>query len=178
LQRTFLFPPAFLQLYLKNSYQWILWSAHTFDYLIGPKMEYILVTVLLAVGIVTATALFSRVLHIIPNPLRFQIFLAYVGLTLFVSAIYSAFALCIFTLLGRHDLAQHTTSRLWWYITAPVVGIKLEVENGEELKLWGGKSPRGSAIFLVNHQSELDVLLVSPVGIPFRFAHADCIELT
>ena len=140
-------------------------------------MEYALVTVLFAVGIITATALFSRVLHIIPNPLRFQVFLAYVGLTLFVSAIYSAFALCIFTLLGRHDLAQHTTSRLWWYITAPVVGIRLEVENGEGLKLWGGKSPRGPAVFLINHQSELDVLLVSPVGIPPHSSHGDCRKL-
>jgi 1-acyl-sn-glycerol-3-phosphate acyltransferase len=143
------------------SYQCILLSAHTFDF-IAP-MEYALVTVLSAIGLVTTTALFSRVLYIIPNPLRFQVFLAYIGLTLFVSLIYSAFALCIFTLLGRHDLAQHTTSRLWWYITAPVVGIKLEVENGEELKLWGGKSPRGPAIFLSNHQSELDVLLASAV---------------
>ena len=101
--------------------------------------------------------------------MRFNLFLAYVGVTLFVSAIYSAFALCLFTLLGRHDLAQHTTSRLWWYITAPVVGIKLKIEDEETLKEWGGKSPKGPCVFVINHQSEIDVLIASRVRHTLKF---------
>lgn len=137
--------------------------------LIKVKMEIVLTTVLLALGIALFPLLFSRVLLKFPNPLRFNLFLAYVGLTLFVSAIYSAFALCIFTLLGRHDLAQHTTSRFWWYITAPVVDIKLKIENEEILLGWGGKSPKGPCVFVINHQSEIDVLIASRVRSPFVF---------
>ena len=80
-----------------------------------------------------------------------------------MSAAYSAFALCIFTLLGRHDLAQYTTSRLWWYITAPVVGLELKIENEEKLRGWGGKSTDGPCVFVTNHQSEIDVLIAARV---------------
>jgi hypothetical protein len=126
-------------------------------------MALILTVLLLGAGAAFFPVLFSRLLLNFPNPMRFNLFLAYVGLTIFVSCIYSAFALCIFTLLGRHDLAQHTTSRLWWYITAPVTGIKLEIEDEEKLKGWGGKSTKGPCVFVINHQSEIDVLLASRV---------------
>ncbi|CZR56179.1 uncharacterized protein PAC_06067 [Phialocephala subalpina] len=129
-------------------------------------MELILTALLFAVGTAIFCLIFSSILHKFPNPLRFNLFLAYVGLALFISAIYSAFALCIFTLFGRHDLAQHTTSRLWWYITAPVVGIKLEIEGEEKLRGWGGKSPKGPAVFSINHQSEIDVLIASRLWQP------------
>ncbi|KAF8855802.1 acyltransferase-domain-containing protein [Acephala macrosclerotiorum] len=129
-------------------------------------MEIVLTALLFAVGIVLFSLIFSRVLLKFPNPLRFNLFLAYVGVTIFLSAIYSSVALCIFTLLGRHDLAQHTTSRLWWHITAPLVGIKLEIEGEEKLRGWGGTSSQGPAVFVINHQSEIDVLIASRLWQP------------
>jgi hypothetical protein len=126
-------------------------------------MEFILTALLLGVGVALFPFFFSHLLFKFPNPLRFNLFLAYTGLTIFVAAIYSAFALTIFTLLGRHDLAQHTTSRLWWYITAPVPGIELQIEGEEKLLGWGGKSPKGSCVFVVNHQSEIDILVLARV---------------
>ena len=44
-----------------------------------------------------------------------------------------------------------------------MVGIKLEVEGEEKLKGWGGKSAKGPCVFVINHQSEIDVLIASRV---------------
>ena len=126
----------------------------------------------LVIGFGVLLLVISRSLHLFPNPLRFYLFLGYVGATLVLSTIWSAFALSIFTLFGRHDLAQHTTSRLWWYITAPLVGIRLEIEGEETLIGWGGEhGHKGPCVFVINHQSEIDVLIASRVCHQQDFVH-------
>lgn len=93
---------------------------------------------------------------------RFYASLAFIGFTMGIAFVYSLVAHPIFYLLGRHDLAQYTTSQLWWYITAPILGITLEVEGYDNLRGWGGKNPQ-SCIFVSNHQNELDVLILGRV---------------
>jgi 1-acyl-sn-glycerol-3-phosphate acyltransferase len=102
--------------------------------------------------------LFSQALFRFPSP-RFYFFLGYVGFTILVAAVYCCIAHPLFRLIGRRDLAQYTTARFWWYITAPIVGIKLKIEGEELLRGWGGSSLKGPCVFVANHQSELDILL-------------------
>ncbi|KAH8807468.1 hypothetical protein F5884DRAFT_789307 [Xylogone sp. PMI_703] len=97
--------------------------------------------------------------------LRFCASLAFIGFTMGIAFIYSLVAHPLFYLLRRHDLAQYTTSLLWWYLTAPFLGIALEVEGYENLYGWGGRSSR-SCVFVSNHQNELDVLFVGRLWQP------------
>jgi len=112
--------------------------------------------------ILVSMIILSQVLLRLPNPLRFYFFFAYAGITLLIATLYSFFAHPLFYLVGRHDLAQYTTSMLWWYITAPVVGIRVKIEGEDILQGWGGVN-RKSCVFAVNHQSQLDVLLLARV---------------
>jgi 1-acyl-sn-glycerol-3-phosphate acyltransferase len=106
---------------------------------------------------------FSEVILRLPNPLRFYAFLTYIGFTFLLGVLYSLVAHPLFRFVGRNDLAQHVFNKIWWYMVAPVAGIKLEIEGEEFLEGWGGSSGKGPCIFVVNHQSELDVLLIARV---------------
>jgi len=115
--------------------------------------------------ILVSMVILSQVLLRLPNPLRFYFFFSYVGITISMATLYSCFAHPLFYLVGRHDLAQYTTSMLWWYITAPAVGIKVKIEGEDILQGWGGANHR-PCVFAVNHQSQLDILLLARVNPP------------
>jgi hypothetical protein len=108
----------------------------------------------------------SLVLPRISNPLRFYCFLAYIGLSILISTVHCSFAYVFFYLVGRHDLVQYTTARLWWYIVAPFAGIRLDIEGEEGLRGWGGTNQKRQCVFVLNHQSELDILICTRVLSP------------
>jgi hypothetical protein len=97
--------------------------------------------------------------------IRFRCFMTFVCGTMAVSGLYSTVAHPFFWLLGRHDLAHYTTSWLWWKLAAIPTGLRIRIDCENELKGWGGQaSAKGPCIFAVNHQSELDILLLARVS--------------
>lgn len=73
--------------------------------------------------------------------------------TMVICATYGVFASLVFKVLGLKSLSQWTTARSFNYLLCPLLGIKFKVENEERM------STR-PAIFISNHQTELDVLML------------------
>ncbi|CEP60441.1 1-acylglycerol-3-phosphate O-acyltransferase SLC1 LALA0_S01e10968g [Lachancea lanzarotensis] len=76
------------------------------------------------------------------------------GVTLLSTcALYGVLASIVLTLVGKRHLAQYTTARSFYYVMGTFLGIDVEVINPENLD----KLP---AIFVANHQSALDILML------------------
>lgn len=89
----------------------------------------------------------------IVKPLQF-----YARLTVYILAI-AAVGLCgttasaVLTLIGKQGLGQWTTARMFYFVASRLLGIKIVIKNPERLKT-------RPAVFLSNHQSELDILIL------------------
>ncbi|SCU77991.1 LAMI_0A03026g1_1 [Lachancea mirantina] len=68
-------------------------------------------------------------------------------------ALYGVIASVILTCIGQQRLAQWTTARSFYHVVGAVLGIDVRVINAENLE----KLP---AIFVSNHQSALDILML------------------
>lgn len=105
---------------------------------------------LLAVGLLISYSLLLILLALLGRCFKTPRFYArwlYVYTTLTICAAYGIFVTGVFWLTGRYTSVQWAVSRTFHYITAPVVGLKYEIE-GEEIL--GSTSP---AIYVCNHQS-------------------------
>lgn len=68
-------------------------------------------------------------------------------------ALYGVVASVVLTCVGKRHLAQWTTARAFYYVMGTCLGIKIVVENAENLN----KMP---AILVCNHQSVLDIMML------------------
>ena len=76
-------------------------------------------------------------------------------------AMYGVFASIVLRLVGRHRIAQWATGRAFKYTMALTTGVRFTVISGKEhLKT-------RPAVFIGNHQSELDVLLLGSIFPPY-----------
>ncbi|SCU84404.1 LAFA_0D09780g1_1 [Lachancea sp. 'fantastica'] len=76
------------------------------------------------------------------------------GVTLLSTcALYGVLASIVLSCVGKRHLAQYTTARSFYYVMGTFLGIDVEVINPENLE----KLP---AIFVANHQSALDILML------------------
>jgi lysophosphatidate acyltransferase len=78
---------------------------------------------------------------------RFYARWLFVYTTLTICAAYGIFVCGVFWFMGRYSSVQWAVSRTFHYLTAPVVGLKYDIE-GEEIL--GSLRP---AIYVCNHQS-------------------------
>ncbi|TGJ82291.1 hypothetical protein E0Z10_g6466 [Xylaria hypoxylon] len=76
-------------------------------------------------------------------------------ISLMICAIYGAIASIVLRILGRQQIAQWTTARAFKYVMALTTGITFEVEDPN--KYLETVRP---AVFIGNHQTELDVLML------------------
>lgn len=76
-------------------------------------------------------------------------------ISLLICAIYGAIASIVLRILGQEQIAQWTTARAFKYVMALSTGITFEVEDPN--KYLETVRP---AVFIGNHQSELDVLML------------------
>ncbi|GAW22296.1 hypothetical protein ANO14919_118320 [Xylariales sp. No.14919] len=76
-------------------------------------------------------------------------------ISLIICAIYGAIASVVLRILGREQIAQWTTARAFKYVMALTTGITFEVEDPN--KYLETVRP---AVFIGNHQTELDVLML------------------
>jgi 1-acyl-sn-glycerol-3-phosphate acyltransferase len=105
-------------------------------------------------------AVFRLALCALPNPFRFYVFFIYIGFTFLIASIWFLFTLPVFILIGRHDLAQYTTSHLWYNIVTIPCGIRMDIEGTGNLIQ---RQRQGPCVILMNHQSEMDFLLAANV---------------
>jgi 1-acyl-sn-glycerol-3-phosphate acyltransferase len=119
------------------------------------------------VGFAAFSKVFFYLLRLTSPRIQFYSLLVYANMTLLTAFIYSIATYPIFYFFRRVDLMQYTTSKLWWYITAPIVGIRIEIQGETGLWGWGGRkhNSKGPCIFVANHQSELDILLQAIVSL-------------
>jgi len=107
-------------------------------------------------------ALFALYAYL-PNPPPLLGFIARVlsgYMTLIVSASYGTIASAILKLLGLHyKYAQWTTARCFKWLGALFLGVKFDIlDNGRQIL-----DSNRPAVFVVNHQTELDVLLLGAI---------------
>ncbi|ORY59092.1 uncharacterized protein BCR38DRAFT_351640 [Pseudomassariella vexata] len=76
-------------------------------------------------------------------------------MALMICAIYGALISIALRMVGKEQIAQWTTARLFKYLMAYSTGITFEVEDPH-----GYLSTVRPAVFLGNHQTELDVLML------------------
>lgn len=87
------------------------------------------------------------------KPLQFYSRLIVYILAVAFCALYGATVSIFFTLIGKQGLSQWATARMFYTICRVLFGIKVVIKNPEALKT-------RPAVFLSNHQSELDVLIL------------------
>jgi lysophosphatidate acyltransferase len=64
------------------------------------------------------------------------------------------------TLIGKQGLSQWTTARLFYWLASRILGIKVVIKNPERLTI-------RPAMFVSNHQSELDILILAATFPPY-----------
>ncbi|WBW73846.1 1-acylglycerol-3-phosphate O-acyltransferase Slc1 [Schizosaccharomyces osmophilus] len=96
----------------------------------------------------------------LPEPFRyyFRYFACFTFLA--ISAAYGVVASAICRLCGHPVLGQYLTAKAYYRMTSPVLDVRFRVENDEILK------KNRPAVLVVNHQSELDILLAGSVFHP------------
>lgn len=89
---------------------------------------------------------------IIP-PLHFYVrLLAYV-LLIAVVAFYGFVSSITLTLLGKQGLSQWNVARVFYYLSSAIFGLEIEIRNPGPLNV-------RPAVFVSNHQSELDIYML------------------
>lgn len=87
------------------------------------------------------------------KPLQFYARLTVYILAIAACGLYGATASAVLTLIGKQGLAQWTTARMFYFVAGKLLGISIVIKNPERLQ----KRP---VVFLSNHQSELDILIL------------------
>ncbi|KAG6015772.1 hypothetical protein E4U54_002997 [Claviceps lovelessii] len=107
-----------------------------------------------AVGYIAITIFFYMVSFVAPKASFIARALAsYVSLL--VCAIFGVFASIVFTLVGKQGISQWATARAFHYTMALTTGIVFDIDDPENIL--GTTRP---AVFIGNHQTELDVLML------------------
>lgn len=94
-------------------------------------------------------------LGVIP-PLKFYARVFVYLLLIVISALYGVVSSIIFTLTGNQGLSQWSTARVFYFLCRNILGITVVIKNPENLAV-------RPAVFISNHQSELDILLLGAV---------------
>lgn len=87
------------------------------------------------------------------KPLQFYVRLAVYILAVAFCAFNGAVLSAVLTLIGKQGLSQWCVARMFLYIAGTILGIKVVIKNPERLKT-------RPAVFISNHQSELDILIL------------------
>lgn len=87
------------------------------------------------------------------KPLQFYVRLFVYVLLIAICGLYGAIASIILTLAGKQGLSQWTTARVFYFLCSNILGIKVVIKNPESLNI-------RPAVFISNHQSELDILIL------------------
>jgi hypothetical protein len=99
-----------------------------------------------------------------PPYVRFYLAMVFLYMTVLVAFLYALLAYPFFSAFGRRSFLQYTIGRLWWHIQAPIFRLCIVVEGEENMLRWvGGRESGGPCIFVANHQSELDLLIMAKV---------------
>ena len=53
------------------------------------------------------------------------------------------------------------------------MGIELQIEGEEKLLGWGGKTSKGPCVFIINHQSEIDIFVLARVHFNYLLTDAE-----
>jgi len=72
---------------------------------------------------------------------------------------YGLLASVVLRLIGKAGLAQWVTGRAFLAVSCPAVGVDFRVVGEEKLQT-------RPAVFMTNHQSELDLIILGRVGLP------------
>lgn len=103
--------------------------------------------------LLSAITMILVALSTISRPIRFYLRIVTAYLLLAAFASYGVFASILLRLVGNVTIAQWATARAMKTIGCPTLGISFEIEDEAHL------STR-PAIFISNHQSELDILFL------------------
>ncbi|KAK4942914.1 1-acylglycerol-3-phosphate O-acyltransferase [Elasticomyces elasticus] len=117
-------------------------------------------TVYFLVGYIATAAMFFGLYTYLPNPPRILGFIARTMsayLSLIVCAAYGTIASAILKPLGlEYAYGQWTTAKAFKYLGMYTMGVKFDIlDNGVEIL-----NSNRPAVFIVNHQTELDILLL------------------
>lgn len=114
------------------------------------------ITELPAVWIIGGLAMFFLLARAAKG-LRFYLRVVNAYFLLVTAATYGVLASVTLRLIGKKSIAQWATARAFAALGCPGLGIKFEVEGEEYM------STR-PAVFISNHQSELDILMLGRVS--------------
>ncbi|CAN6640320.1 1-acyl-sn-glycerol-3-phosphate acyltransferase [Trichomonascus vanleenenianus] len=87
------------------------------------------------------------------KPLQFYARLTVYVLLIAACGLSGAVMSAVLTLLGKQGLSQWAVARLFYGLAGTILGIKVVIKNPERLQT-------RPAVFLSNHQSELDILIL------------------
>ncbi|KAK7202574.1 putative 1-acylglycerol-3-phosphate acyltransferase [Myxozyma melibiosi] len=107
-----------------------------------------------AITVVIAVTLSLNMLGSVIHPLRFWTRVLVFLVSMSFCASYGVVTSIILSLLGKRSLCQWVAGRAFSTITAPLLGLKFEIENEALLR------DTRPAIVVANHQTELDVLIL------------------
>ncbi len=119
---------------------------------------YILYILLSYIGITSTLFLLSHFLRVPVFGFYARCLSSY--LTLLICATYGVFASLALRPIGYHRISQYTTGRAFKHLMRLTTGVTFEIADPEHL------STR-PAVFIANHQTELDVLLLGTIFPPY-----------
>lgn len=74
-------------------------------------------------------------------------------LVMAITALFGAVESVILTLIGKQGLSQWVTARVFYFLCRTVLGLRVEVRNGDRML-------ERPAVFVSNHQSMLDIYIL------------------
>ncbi|KAI1326402.1 1-acylglycerol-3-phosphate O [Xylariaceae sp. FL0255] len=120
-------------------------------------MSFLSYLVYFSVGYATLVVSFYMLSTVVPKAAFVARSLA-AYISLIICAIYGALASIALRIVGREQIAQWTTARAFKFVMATTTGITFKVEDPN--KYLDTTRP---AVFISNHQTELDVLMLGCV---------------
>ncbi|KAK9478220.1 hypothetical protein V1514DRAFT_307684 [Lipomyces japonicus] len=105
-------------------------------------------------GLVLGFTMSLNLLGIIYKPFQFYGRFLLCFLSMCTCATYGLFASVVLSLIGKKSLSQWAAGRAFSTLTCPLIGLDIKIQNEEIL------TKTRPAIFISNHQTELDILLL------------------
>lgn len=90
------------------------------------------------------------------KPLKFYVRCFVYALLIAICALYGVVSSIFFTLFGVQGLSQWSTARVFYFCCRHVFGITVNIKNPKNLTV-------RPAVFISNHQTELDILILGAV---------------